>query len=326
MTDADGTFRRCLPVAEWPEPDRTAWAAAHHRGGLLDEDGQAAAWADATNSVVAGGYGRFLSFLAQTGELDPHQSPATRINRARVEAYLAELRDRNHSSTVAGRLLQLVRAAAVMAPDTDWRWLRRIRARVHRMATPARDDRMRLVPATAVLDLSLQLMERAETKAALSPRQRALLFRDGLMIGILSACPVRARNVAAMSIGTSVQRRGEEWWVAFGAEDTRIGDPSRSPCRLASPPASKDILPITGRNWCVVRRHRSPAMHCGSAMPGSRLLRKKSANASARSQNGSSAATSTRIFLENSFRPNSRSTIPNMSVSLSRCSVTPIIG
>ncbi len=229
MTDADGTFRRCLPVAEWPEPDRTAWAAAHHRGGLLDEDGQAAAWADATNSIVAGGYGRFLSFLAQTGELDPHQSPATRINRARVEAYLAELRDRNHSSTVAGRLLQLVRAAAVMAPDTDWRWLRRIRARVHRMATPARDDRMRLVPATAVLDLSLQLMERAETKAALSPRQRALLFRDGLMIGILSACPVRARNVAAMSIGTSVQRRGEEWWVAFGAEDTKNRRPFEVP-------------------------------------------------------------------------------------------------
>ena len=138
MTDADGTVRRCLPLAEWPEPDRVAWAAAHHRGGLLDDDGLAASWAPATSAIIAGGYGRFLSFLAQTGDLDPHAIPSNRVSRARVEAYVAELRERNHSSTVAGRLLQLVRAAAVMAPNTDWIWLRRIRARVHRMATRAR--------------------------------------------------------------------------------------------------------------------------------------------------------------------------------------------
>jgi integrase/recombinase XerD len=182
MTDVDGTVRRCLPLAEWPEPDRVAWPAAHHRGCLLDEDGLAACWAPATSAIFAGGYGRFLSFLAQTGDMAPHESPATRINRARVEAYMAELRERNHSSTVAGRLLQLVRAAAVLAPNNDWIWLRRIRARVHRVATPARDDRTRLVRTTTVVNLGLQLMERAEAKTGLSAGQQALLFRDGLMI------------------------------------------------------------------------------------------------------------------------------------------------
>jgi integrase/recombinase XerD len=229
MTELDGAVRRCLPLSEWPERDRAAWAAAHHRGGLLDDDGLAASWAPATSAIIAGGYGRFLSFLAQTGDLAPHESPATRISRARVEAYIAELRERNHSSTVAGRLLQLVRAAAVMAPNTDWIWLRRIRARVHRMATPARDDRTRLVPATTVVNLGLQLMERAEAKTGLSARQQALLFRDGLMICVLSACSVRARNVAAMSIGTSVQRRGDEWWVSFGPGETKNRRPFQVP-------------------------------------------------------------------------------------------------
>lgn len=151
---ADGAIRRCLPVAQWPEPDRAAWATAHRRGGLLDDDGLAASWAPATNAIIAGGYGRFLSFLMRMGDLDSHQPPATRINRARVEAYVAELRERNHSSTVAARLLQLVRAAAVMAPNTDWTWLRRIRARLRRMATPARDDRARLMPAQTLIDLA----------------------------------------------------------------------------------------------------------------------------------------------------------------------------
>jgi integrase/recombinase XerD len=253
----DGTVRRCLPMAEWPEPDRAAWTAAHRRGGLLDDDGLAASWAPATNAIIAGGYGRFLSFLAQTRDLDPHQSPATRINRARVEAYVAELRERNHSSTVAGRLLQLVRAAAVMAPNTDWMWLCRIRARVRRMATPARDDRARLVPATTVLDLGIELMQRAEAGGGLPARRRALLFRDGLMICILAACHVRARNIAAMSIGGSLQRRGDTWWVAFGPGETKNGRPFEMP--LPGPYTSYVERYIAEYRPFLARRSPTPA-------------------------------------------------------------------
>jgi integrase/recombinase XerD len=253
----DGTVRRCLPMAEWLEPDRAAWTAAHRRGGLLDDDGLAASWAPATNAIIAGGYARFLSFLAQTRDLDPHQSPATRINRARVEAYVAELRERNHSSTVAGRLLQLVRAAAVMAPNTDWMWLRRIQARVRRMATPARDDRARLVPATTVLDLGIELMQRAEAGGGLPARRRALLFRDGLMICILAACHVRARNIAAMSIGGSLQRRGDTWWVVFGPGETKNGRPFEMP--LPGPYTSYVERYIAEYRPFLARRSPTPA-------------------------------------------------------------------
>jgi integrase/recombinase XerD len=225
----DGTVRRCLPVAEWPEPDRAAWTAAHRRGGLLDDDGLAASWAPATSSIIARGYGTFLSFLAQAGDEDSDQSPATRISRARVEAYVAELRERNHSSTVAARLLQLVRAAAVMAPNTDWAWLRRIRARLRRMATPARDDRARLMPAVTLLELANTLMQRAESETALSARRQALLFRDGLMIAMLCAWAPRARNLAETAIGTSLQRRGQTWWASFGPEETKNGRPIEVP-------------------------------------------------------------------------------------------------
>jgi integrase/recombinase XerD len=231
MTDdfVVATIRRCLPLAEWPEPDRAAWAAAHRRGGLLDEDGLAAAWVPETNSIITRGYGRFLSFLAETGGLDGTVLPADRVTRPRIEAYVARLRDCNHSSTVAARIRELSRAVAVMAPEIDWVWLRRIAARLRRMSRPARDDRVRLVPATTVRDLGVQLMQRAETNSGLSTRQRALLFRDGLMICILLACSVRRRNVAAMSIGTSVQHCGDEWWIAFGPGETKNGRPYEVP-------------------------------------------------------------------------------------------------
>jgi len=98
------TRRGCLPVSDWPEPDRDAWDAAHRRGGLLEDDGLAAHWAPATSSLIAGGYGRFLSFLIESGDLHASEKPATRVTRPRVEAYVAHLRQRNQSSTVAGRV------------------------------------------------------------------------------------------------------------------------------------------------------------------------------------------------------------------------------
>jgi integrase/recombinase XerD len=212
---------RCLPVTLWPAADRAAWEAAHCRTGLLDEDGLAADWGAATSSIIAGGYGRFLSFLAGIGELDPTTHPPDRVTRPHVEAYVSHLRELNQSSTVLGRILQLARAVAVMAPEVDWAWLRRIAARLRRMATPARDDRARLLPAATLQELGVALMRRAESDHHLSIRRGALPFRDGLMISLLCACPLRARNLADMAIGTSLQRRGSDWWIAFGPGETK---------------------------------------------------------------------------------------------------------
>jgi hypothetical protein len=119
MAELNGLARRCLPVAEWPDLDHASWSAAHRRGGLLEDDGHAASWVPDTSKLIASGYGRFLSFLAETGDLDAGASSEIRVTRARVEAYVAYLWARNHSSTVAARILQLVRAVAVMAPNID---------------------------------------------------------------------------------------------------------------------------------------------------------------------------------------------------------------
>lgn len=42
MTSSEPQRRRCLPIEQWPAPDRKLWVAAHRRGGLLEEDGLAA--------------------------------------------------------------------------------------------------------------------------------------------------------------------------------------------------------------------------------------------------------------------------------------------
>jgi integrase/recombinase XerD len=213
--------KRCLPLEDWPAIDRRAWKAGHRSGGLLDDDGVAAKWAAATSSMIARGYGRFLSYVAASEDLESFASPKERVSRARVEAYIAHLRKYNCSNTVAARMRELGRAMSVMEPVTDWAWLRRIVARLRRSATPARDDRVRLLPAKTLFDLAANLMERAETTTSLPGWRRALLFRDGLMIATLCAWAPRARTIAATMIDTNLERRGEVWWMAFGPQETK---------------------------------------------------------------------------------------------------------
>jgi site-specific recombinase XerD len=195
----------------------------------LEDDGLAAAWTAATSSIIAGGYGRYLSYLVQIGGLDPDGLPVSRVTRELVEAYIDQLRGLNHSSTIAARIAQLCRAMGVMAPTEDWRWLRRVAQRLARSATPARDDRARLLPAPLLFQLGRNLMQRAETAPGTIGWRTALWFRDGLMIAILCVCPLRARNVAQMMVGVHLQRRGASFWVVFEPKETKNHRPIELP-------------------------------------------------------------------------------------------------
>jgi site-specific recombinase XerC len=151
------------------------------------------------------------------------------VTRERVEAYVDQLHGLNHSSTIAARIAQLCRAMGVMAPTVDWRWLRRTANRLARSATPARDDRARLLPAHVLFQLGRNLMQRAETAPGTIGWRKALRFRDGLMIAMLCVCPLRARNVAQMMVGTHLQRRGDSLWAIFEPEETKNHRPIELP-------------------------------------------------------------------------------------------------
>jgi integrase/recombinase XerD len=150
----------------------------------------------------------------------------------------------------------VVRAAAVMAPSVDWAWLRRISGRMRRIATPARDDRARLLPAAILFALATRLIQRGDTEIGLSARRQALLFRDGLMIAVLCAWAPRARNVAETVIGTSLQRRGGTWWAAFGSDGTKNKRPIEVP------------LPDTFTGWIerYLDHHRPQLVRCSPTL------------------------------------------------------------
>jgi len=217
--------RRCLSPEQWPELDRQAHAAALAPGDLLEPGGLAAAWSPHTRHKNAQGYGRWLTWLGGQGLLDPHTAPESRVTRERVVAYVHDLQAINASYTVLARVEELAHMLRVMVPGYDVAWLYRLAGRIRATVVSSRDKRHRVKPSEQLADLGLDLMARAEGDTAGTPRDRAIAYRDGLMIVLLAARPIRRRNFAALEIGRHLVPVGGGWWLRIPAVETKTGEP-----------------------------------------------------------------------------------------------------
>ena len=223
--------RRCRPVAEWPESDRSAWATAQSAGDILDPGGPAAAWAPHTRRGVVSGWGHFLTWLDQAGELRADETPGARITPPRLTAYVDALRQRGNAiQSILSRLQQLDRFLAAVAPGQDCTPLRRMQARLRGEPHDPGSKRARLRFSRELFDLGTRLMAVAESSPS-TARQRAVDYRDGLMIALLAARPLRRRNFVRLELGRHLVHDARR----LAAAGARRGDQDRAADRPALP-------------------------------------------------------------------------------------------
>jgi integrase len=215
-----------LPFADWPAADRVAWQAATEAGDLFDGSGPAAGWAPSTRAGVCYDYGRWLMFLARHEPVTLDQPLALRPTPERIGAYLNHLATTVGSVSRHGYLRHLADALRVMAPGQDWTWLRRVVARLEAQRRP-RPKPPRLIEAGRLVELGYALMQAAERRLDEAENDTTALldYRDGLMIALLAARPLRRRNLAMITIGRQLIRVGDAWHLVFAADETKTGQP-----------------------------------------------------------------------------------------------------
>jgi len=211
-----------LPLAAWPAEDRAAWDDLFRTGDLLDGQGAAVHWAEATRNTNRKHYARWLGWLVANDLLDNDLAPWERVTPASVEAYARSLIDRRAPRTVASALIGLKCVAQRMRPDHDWRWLKELTNRLDRWAKPSRDSRERILSAPDIFTRVIAELERC-ISGPLEKRRDQLAFRDALIVAILATCPIRLRNLAMMEIGKHLDRIGPEWHLRFEASETKTG-------------------------------------------------------------------------------------------------------
>ena len=215
--------RRCLPVEAWPEPDQRAWRAALCEGDVLNPGGAAVDWAPHTRQKISKGYGRWLTWLASRGLLDLNQQPAERITPTHLRDYVGDLTVMNAPYTVLARAQELYQAIGAMVPGLDWAWLRQIERRLRYKAVPVRDKRLKVVSSESLLAFGVELMSAADDPGTGTSLKRALRYRDGLIIVLLAARPLRRRDFMRIEIGTNLVRQGDVYWIRFANGASKTG-------------------------------------------------------------------------------------------------------
>ena len=226
---SDPAWDRAVPLAEWPVQDQALWQAALQPGSPFDNDGIAFGWSDATRHMAVEGYGRWLGWLARQGLLDHEAHPAARAGKERLRAYAAHMAQTLAPITVATRLQMAAEALRAMVPEQDWRFVSQAVGRMRATAVPVRNKRDRLRSPQEIVAIGSELMAMGDDPASGPPLDRAVAYRDGLMLALLALRPVRRSNFASICLGQHLKRRGDGWWLMFEAKETKTGRLFESP-------------------------------------------------------------------------------------------------
>jgi integrase len=188
-------------------------------------------------------YGRWLGFLSRTGRLEPGQEPASRVTRENMAAYLEALTADCAPVTCWGYVSELVPMLEVLAPEAEQAWLRQLARRLHRRMRPSVDRARRLVPVSRLYQEGLAMM--AEALASAEPVRRRpvsrllvreVLFRDGLILALLAACPLRRRSFVALEPGRHLVRHSDRYWLQLEPGDLKNGTDMTAPLPVSLTP------------------------------------------------------------------------------------------
>lgn len=157
-------------------------------------------------------------------------SPSDRVTATIVAGYVKHLQTEVQPTTVLDYIKHLYDAIRAIAPDQNWRWLRKVAANL-RYGLVSRSRHKRVLPAQSLYSLGFDLMAKAEQEDGLGKVERAIVYRDGLMIALLAARPLRGSNFAELRLGRHITRVGGAWVLHIPAEETK----GRHPIEAAVP-------------------------------------------------------------------------------------------
>jgi integrase/recombinase XerD len=160
----------------------------------------------------------------RNGTLDLSFTPGERATEARLSEFVTELRARVAPVSAAMMLGALTRMLSVLEPERDWGPLARVYNHLRQSAAPSRDKLSRLVRASDLFTLGLRLMDTCE-EGADRPQYVPTRYRDGLIIALLIACPMRIKNLANLVIGQHLVFDGCAYGLKLSAAETKTGRP-----------------------------------------------------------------------------------------------------
>jgi integrase/recombinase XerD len=219
--------RASLKFEQWPEDGQAMWRHIGRDGSLLSDAGPGARWAAETRRMIVRDYGFWLSFVFAMYPQSLSERPVTRVSPDRVRAYCRSMEHlaAHSQSNRLSRLSCFMRGAH---PDLDWRWLVhccRALEKAARRKQSAQRKRSRVIHSSKLCEAGLAHLKRAHNDQARSLHARAKDFRDGLIIALLAARPLRIKNFASLRLDGHLKRISTGYLIDIPDIETKTGQP-----------------------------------------------------------------------------------------------------
>jgi integrase len=244
-----------LRLPDWPAHDRAVWEAAATSVGWFADGGRLARYSQNRIRVFESAYGRWLSFLVSHDPDLMLESGLDHLGHDRVGAFFERLYAVLAPCTVRAYLTDLLTVVRALAPDQSFETLHNAVRHIWRIAEPVTDKYDRLVAARDLYTLGFELMQDAPARSTVL--KHAGLYRDGLMIAMLIATPVRLGNFASIEIDRHLKKLSHDYWLVFPAAEVKNRRPLeyRLPAKLCQPieryldQYRPHLLSRRGRHW-----------------------------------------------------------------------------
>lgn len=224
--------RSSLPFNDWPKADHELWRSLIAEGDILDGSGPGACWAPTTKDNTRKAYGYWLGYCAAIGALN--EPPLDRLTPDRIKGYIGDLDRTVASSTRFTYILDLLRFVKPAPSERDWQWLTDIKNRLWARTKAAKDKTSKIRPSEQLFQLGIELLTTATTATSRNnPYAAPQQARDGLMIAMLAARPIRLKNFAAIEIGCHLVRVDDVYWLHFDASEVKNRKPIEVPLPAA---------------------------------------------------------------------------------------------
>ena len=215
-------IRCALPETDWPSTDRQMFGRALTPTGLFEDGGAGAHLRPPTVCRLKGVYGRWLRYLTMTEpdqmKLDPHR----RLSPERVRSWLATMEDLS-SLSIWSAASGFASIAGMLWPDMDWTWLRTLANRLRRAAEPKQSTDAKARYSVELFQAGLRAMEVAESEPEYRSLTGSSRFRDGLMVSLLAARPIRRRGFAGLLLTRHVKRVSGNFQITLFPQDVKCG-------------------------------------------------------------------------------------------------------
>ncbi len=219
--------RISLKFDAWPEADHALWRRITTQGCPLDDRGAGANWAAETKRVIARDYGYWLSFVLALEPSAEKELPTARVTPERIRRYRQSMQN-VCALTQASRIARLQNVIRGADPEHDWGWLSKMRRALEKSARrewPVRKKHGRIVSTGRIIDAGILLMQTAHADDRRKIAIRAKDFRDGLMLALLAARPLRLKNFTALRLGVHLRSTSDGYLIDIPGNETKTGAP-----------------------------------------------------------------------------------------------------